>query len=271
MFINSSKTITIDDLRKYFHLPIAEVARQFGTCTTALKKICRRLNITKWPYRQILSLTKSIQSLEMASLNDGVAPELRAQYRDQITVLQNTIGEVMKNPNKAIDTLNGTINNEDSGELKVLDGKIEEDEDQNHSSTQSAQVQGESSFDKRTNKAYKRISSQFDNSIIGTSKHPRPNELNSPVVAPLFEVEGNKTKEEPRLTFVLPNKTEADGNNSNNLMFFGQVKLAPLLRKQSNRSSLAKIVPLMEPDIGSNFLIQFIPKFVSSDFEEGKA
>ena len=70
-----SKSVKMEDLRKYFHLPIVEVARQLGACTTALKKICRKNNISKWPYRQIRSITKSIQSLEMASLNDTLREE----------------------------------------------------------------------------------------------------------------------------------------------------------------------------------------------------
>eukprot|EP00598_Pedospumella_elongata_P012066 CAMPEP_0185001844 /NCGR_PEP_ID=MMETSP1098-20130426/72222_1 /TAXON_ID=89044 /ORGANISM="Spumella elongata, Strain CCAP 955/1" /LENGTH=169 /DNA_ID=CAMNT_0027529213 /DNA_START=191 /DNA_END=697 /DNA_ORIENTATION=+ len=55
-----SKSVRMEDLRKFFHLPIVEVARQLGTCTTALKKICRKNKINKWPYRQIRSITKSI-------------------------------------------------------------------------------------------------------------------------------------------------------------------------------------------------------------------
>eukprot|EP01031_Cornospumella_fuschlensis_P033755 gene33755-40844_t len=94
--------ITLDDLRRYFHLPIAEVAKHLNTCTTALKKICRKLNINKWPYRQILSLTKSIQSIEMASLNDALDEELRSQYRKQIAVLRKTIAEVVHNPSKIV-------------------------------------------------------------------------------------------------------------------------------------------------------------------------
>lgn len=100
-----NRVITLEELRKFFHLPIAEVAKQFGTCTTALKKICRKLQINKWPYRQILSLSKSIQSLEMASLSDGVSNEQRAQYRSQISILQQMIAEVVQDPSKAMESL----------------------------------------------------------------------------------------------------------------------------------------------------------------------
>lgn len=103
---SAARAITIDELRKYFHLPIADVAKQLGTCTTALKKICRKLNIVKWPYRQILSLTKSIQSLEIASKSEHLDEKVRRQYQDQITLLHRVIGEVLRNPNKTIEHCN---------------------------------------------------------------------------------------------------------------------------------------------------------------------
>lgn len=115
---NASRNITIDELRKYFHLPIAEVAKKLGTCTTALKKFCRKLNIIKWPCRQILSLTKSIQSLEIASLSDHLEDSLRRQYQQQIALLHKVIGEVIRNPNKTIEHCNLTnLTNEIANEV----------------------------------------------------------------------------------------------------------------------------------------------------------
>jgi hypothetical protein len=89
----------MDDLRRYFHLPIVEVARQLGICTTLLKKVCRRMRIQRWPYRQIRSITKSVQSLEMACLNEGLLESERAKFHDQIKVLQNTLDLLIQDPN----------------------------------------------------------------------------------------------------------------------------------------------------------------------------
>lgn len=93
------KQYTIEELRRYFHLPIVEVAKQLGICTTLLKKVCRKLKIKKWPYRQIRSITKSVQSLEMASLNDALLDAERLRYREQITLLQNTLDLLIQDPN----------------------------------------------------------------------------------------------------------------------------------------------------------------------------
>jgi len=40
-------------LREHFHLPLHTVALKFGMCTTAFKKMCRRMGIAKWPHRQV--------------------------------------------------------------------------------------------------------------------------------------------------------------------------------------------------------------------------
>lgn len=94
-----SKTIKIDDLRQFFHLPINEVAQQLGTCATALKKICRRNKINKWPFRQIRSISKSIQSLEYATLNESLTDASKAQYKQQIITLRKAIDDIVRDPN----------------------------------------------------------------------------------------------------------------------------------------------------------------------------
>ena len=116
-----SKTIKLEDLRKYFHLPIVEVARELGTCTTALKKISRKHSIFKWPYRQIRSITKSIQSLEMASLNDTLNEDLRNQYRQQIVTLQSAIDDLIKDPNKVVTLVNMGLTEDFYGKLEQSD------------------------------------------------------------------------------------------------------------------------------------------------------
>jgi len=60
--------VTEDILREHFHLPLQVVAKKFGMCTTALKKLCRRFGIVKWPHRQLRGIDKKIAALK-AELN----------------------------------------------------------------------------------------------------------------------------------------------------------------------------------------------------------
>lgn len=93
-----SKTLKMDDLRQFFHLPIVEVAKELGMCTTLLKRICRANNIKKWPYRQIQSIAKSIQSLDMASLNTALPLKERQKFKEQVVFLQQSLDNLIEDP-----------------------------------------------------------------------------------------------------------------------------------------------------------------------------
>ena len=94
-----SRNIKIDDLRSYFHLPIVEVAKQLGICTTLLKRVCRTNKIKKWPYRQIRSIAKSIQSIEMASMNGLQATDAeREKNQEQITYHKRSLEALIDDP-----------------------------------------------------------------------------------------------------------------------------------------------------------------------------
>ncbi|KAE9046524.1 hypothetical protein PR003_g1759 [Phytophthora rubi] len=92
-----SHELTLEELRPHFDKPIVEVAREFGICTTFLKKMCRRCGIKRWPHRQIRSLTRTIQMLEHV---EAVAanPEEKARYTLQIEELREKQRAVMEDP-----------------------------------------------------------------------------------------------------------------------------------------------------------------------------
>jgi len=52
------------ELRDHFNMPLNEVAKKFGMCTTALKKLCRKYGVMQWPHRKLRSLEKKIASLK---------------------------------------------------------------------------------------------------------------------------------------------------------------------------------------------------------------
>ena len=65
MVITHKERFTKEVLSGYFHLPIVEVSKTLGICTTMLKKICRKNGISRWPYRKIRSIDKTIEGLEI--------------------------------------------------------------------------------------------------------------------------------------------------------------------------------------------------------------
>lgn len=301
------QSICLDDLRKYFHLPIAEVARQFNTCTTALKKVCRRLAINKWPYRQILSLTKSIQSLEMASLNEGLEDDLRQQYRKQISVLRRTIAEVVRNPSKIVvnESLSRIADEADDDSEGVGGGggaeAAAEGGDDNVTQVIMAAAAlmagGGGGGDKRAKHRTpvpasapaplpvpseqllgKRArddaaAEQAPSSSSGQQQAQAPSSSSAAAAAVLMGINGHGALPDIGSTSVRYNAMYDNGKNQ----FLGPVQLAPLQRRKhqhqqmrgssnssSSSSNQGKVVPLMEPDIGSQFHIEFTPVFIMS-------
>jgi hypothetical protein len=78
------RRVTENKLREHFHLPLTEVAKKFGMCNTAFKKLCRKQGIMQWPYRTLRSLEKKMASLraEQKFSNDN------NQIEEQISKLQ---------------------------------------------------------------------------------------------------------------------------------------------------------------------------------------
>ncbi|KAE9609312.1 hypothetical protein Lal_00020637 [Lupinus albus] len=64
--------MNLSDLSDYFHMPIGEAARRLDLCVTAVKKVCRRGDLERWPHRKIKSVVKQIRVLRR-SLNSADA------------------------------------------------------------------------------------------------------------------------------------------------------------------------------------------------------
>jgi hypothetical protein len=86
---NVVTNVTTEDLRELFHLTLVDASKRLGMCTTLFKKICRRKNIIKWPYRKIRSLMRKAESLQHYLANDqGNIPEsVKKSYTDQVKII----------------------------------------------------------------------------------------------------------------------------------------------------------------------------------------
>ena len=65
-----NKEVKLDELSKYFHLPEKAVAKELGICLTSLKKLCRSYGITRWPFRKLKSLERTMRKVQTE--NDGI-------------------------------------------------------------------------------------------------------------------------------------------------------------------------------------------------------
>ena len=48
------KQITFEVIQSYFETPIKEAAANLGVSLTQLKRICREMDIPRWPHRKVL-------------------------------------------------------------------------------------------------------------------------------------------------------------------------------------------------------------------------
>lgn len=51
--VHEPVVITMEVMQKLFHLPLAQASTQLGLSPTAIKGVCRRMGIKKWPFRMV--------------------------------------------------------------------------------------------------------------------------------------------------------------------------------------------------------------------------
>ncbi|XP_045802198.1 putative uncharacterized protein DDB_G0277255 [Trifolium pratense] len=83
-----SASLTLSDLRDYFHLPIEEASDHPNVklCPTVLKKTCRKAGLQRWPHRKVKSLLKQIAI--MGAQLDGQDSATRARTEHEINRLK---------------------------------------------------------------------------------------------------------------------------------------------------------------------------------------
>jgi len=85
----AKEIIELEELQKHFHEPMADVAKQFGVCTTFFKKVCRLHGIKRWPYRKMKSLQKKITHLKTANGADGCAGSKANNLQQKLAELRH--------------------------------------------------------------------------------------------------------------------------------------------------------------------------------------
>ena len=72
----TTKDFKLEELSKYFHLPEKAVAKQLGICLTSLKKLCRSYGITRWPFRKLKSIQRTLAKVQ----DETNHPSVSAQF-----------------------------------------------------------------------------------------------------------------------------------------------------------------------------------------------
>mmetsp|Transcript_190 Transcript_190/g.520 ORF Transcript_190/g.520 Transcript_190/m.520 type:complete len:486 (-) Transcript_190:232-1689(-) len=78
--------VTKESLSEFFTLPLHQVSSKLGMCTTAFKKLCRRLGIQRWPHRQLRGIEKRMASLRAELAYSSTAD--KSQFEHALHALQ---------------------------------------------------------------------------------------------------------------------------------------------------------------------------------------
>lgn len=60
-----SSSLELEEIQKYFDVPITRAAKELNVGLTVLKKRCRELNIMRWPHRKLKSLKSLIHNVKV--------------------------------------------------------------------------------------------------------------------------------------------------------------------------------------------------------------
>ncbi|KAJ8527781.1 hypothetical protein K7X08_015232 [Anisodus acutangulus] len=63
------KSVSFDEVSKFFNLPLSDAAQSLGVCASVLKKICYENGLVRWPYRKVIS-GKSVEDIKKEALRE---------------------------------------------------------------------------------------------------------------------------------------------------------------------------------------------------------
>ncbi|KAJ1487443.1 RWP-RK domain-containing protein [Baffinella frigidus] len=82
-----TRPLWYEELAQYFHVSINEAAEALGICPSAIKRVCRRHGLSRWPHRRIISIERSIGTLESKLEADEGDPVVSAGLRTEVMEL----------------------------------------------------------------------------------------------------------------------------------------------------------------------------------------
>lgn len=112
--------LNLELLEQFYGMPLHVAANRLGICQTAIKKVCRRLGIMKWPYKEMRMpserFEKGDDKGEAADNSDAASDETSASLMD---TPRDTRIEALPTTTKIGTTVAATMPRQDDAEVKA--------------------------------------------------------------------------------------------------------------------------------------------------------
>eukprot|EP00736_Rhodelphis_marinus_P005709 Rmarinus@m.4127 len=87
--------VKFDDLKTLFHLPREMIVRELYICPTLFKKMCRQVNVHRWPFRAVRTLLKRIMQARRRLLATR-AESTRAYITQEIQLCEHQLERIYR-------------------------------------------------------------------------------------------------------------------------------------------------------------------------------
>ncbi|CAH8335913.1 unnamed protein product [Eruca vesicaria subsp. sativa] len=92
------KTLSREEIKPYFYMPIAKAAKVLNIGLTLLKKKTRELGITRWPHRKLMSI-QSIITNHLDRLGKTDDEMIKRKLRNDLEILEREKKMIEEDPN----------------------------------------------------------------------------------------------------------------------------------------------------------------------------
>ena len=86
--------MSLEELSAYFHMPSDQACKQLGIGLTVLKRLCRKYNIKRWPFRKMKSLDRLIDNVKSGNLASKVNTTVAELEAKKLMLQENKIQDL---------------------------------------------------------------------------------------------------------------------------------------------------------------------------------
>lgn len=116
--------IRFEDLAKLFHVPAKDATFQLGICSTAFKKVCRKVGISRWPYRRYRSIVSTLDALRNI-LSHTIGNAEKYKLVMEIRNMEFRLNTLLSTGNNAVVGRNSYSNDADGMQRRYSSGDME--------------------------------------------------------------------------------------------------------------------------------------------------